>query len=153
MKGKTQASWEKVLASVDKHLNRGGSKSCLGILALIYNDLPYYLKSCFLHCAIFLEDSEIKASKLIRLWITEGFIQRKGKETLEDIGEDYLYELVHKSMIQVAKKKVNVRVWSCRIHDLLRDLTILEAIDARLLVVQENINFTFPSSVCQLSIH
>ena len=58
----------------------------------------------------FLEDSEIKASKLIRLWIAEGFIQRKGKETLENIGEDYLYELVHKSMIQVAKKKVNVRV-------------------------------------------
>ncbi|RVX02290.1 putative late blight resistance protein-like R1A-3 [Vitis vinifera] len=38
------------------------------------------------------EDSEIKASKLIHLWIAEGFVQRRGKEKLEDIAEDYLYE-------------------------------------------------------------
>ncbi|RVW81269.1 Disease resistance protein RPP13 [Vitis vinifera] len=104
-----------------------------GILALSYNDLPYYLKSCFLYCGIFPEDSEIKASKLIHLWIAEGFVQRRGKEKLEDIAEDFLYELIHRSMVQVARKKANGRVMSCRIHDLLRDLAISEARDANFL--------------------
>ncbi|RVW81195.1 putative disease resistance protein [Vitis vinifera] len=125
-KEKTEPSWERVLASIDWHLN-GGPGSCLGILALSYNDLPYYLKSCFLYCGIFPEDSEIKASKLIHLWIAEGFVQRRGKEKLEDIAEEYLYELIHRSMVQ--------------------------ARDAKLFEVHENIDFTFPSSVRRLSIH
>ncbi|RVW30628.1 putative disease resistance protein [Vitis vinifera] len=151
-KEKTEPSWERVLASIDWHLNRG-PESCFGILALSYNDLPYYLKSCFLYCGIFPEDSEIKASKLIHLWIAEGFVQRRGKEKLEDIAEDFLYELIHRSMVQVARKKANGRVMSCRIHDLLRDLAISEARDAKLFEVHENIDFTFPNSVRRLSIH
>ncbi|RVX10009.1 putative disease resistance RPP13-like protein 3 [Vitis vinifera] len=99
------------------------------------------------------KDSEIKASKLIHLWIAEGFVQRRGKEKLEDIAEDYLYELIHRSMVQVARKKANGRVMSCRIHDLLRDLAISEARDAKLFEVHENIDFTFPNSIRRLSIH
>ncbi|RVW30624.1 Disease resistance protein RPP13 [Vitis vinifera] len=76
------------------------------------------------------QDSEIKASKLIRLWLAEGFIQRRGKETLEDIAEDYMHELIHRSLIQVAKRRVDGEVESCRMHDLLRDLAVLEAKDA-----------------------
>ncbi|KAL6322683.1 hypothetical protein AAG906_015369 [Vitis piasezkii] len=64
------------------------------------------LQSCFLY-VVFSRRLEIKASKLIHLWIAEGFVQRRGKEKLEDI---------------VAQKKANGRVMSCRIHDLLRTL-------------------------------
>ncbi|XP_019081115.1 disease resistance protein RPH8A [Vitis vinifera] len=129
-KEKTKPSWEKVLASIEWYLDQG-PESCMGILALSYNDLPYYLKSCFLYCGIFPEDSEIKASKLIRLWLAEGFIQRRGKETLEDIAEDYMHELIHRSLIQVAERRVDGGVESCRMHDLLRDLAVLEAKDAK----------------------
>ncbi|RVW81253.1 Disease resistance protein RPM1 [Vitis vinifera] len=93
-----------------------GPESCMGILALSYNDLPYYLKSCFLYCGIFPEDSEIKTSKLIQLWLVEGFIQRRGKEPLEDIAEDYLYELIHRSMIQVAARKIDGRTHAFSHH-------------------------------------
>ncbi|KAJ9681492.1 hypothetical protein PVL29_020387 [Vitis rotundifolia] len=151
-KEKTRSSWEKVLASIDWHLSQG-PESCREILALSYHDLPYYLKSCFLYCGIFPEDSEIETSKLIQLWLAEGFIQRRGKEPLEDIAEDHLYELIHRSMIQVAARKIDGRVTSCRIHDLLRDLAISEARDARLFEVHENIDVAFPTSVRRLSIH
>ncbi|KAJ9678204.1 hypothetical protein PVL29_022943 [Vitis rotundifolia] len=131
-KEKTRSSWEKVLASIDWHLSQG-PESRMGILALSYNDLPYYLKYCFLYCGIFPEDSEIKTSK-------------RGKEPLEDIAEAYLYELIHRSMIQVAAREIDGRVTSCRIHDLLRDLAISEARDARLFEVHENIVVAFPTS-------
>ncbi|RVX09925.1 putative late blight resistance protein-like R1B-11 [Vitis vinifera] len=148
----TRGSWEKVLASIEWYLDQG-PESCMGILALSYNDLSYYLKSCFLYCGIFPEDSEIEASKLIRLWLAEGFIQRRGKETLEGIAEDYMHELIHRSLIQVAERRVDGGVESCRMHDLLRDLAVLEAKDAKFFEVHENIDFTFPISVRRLVIH
>ena len=40
-KEKTRSSWERVLEGIEWHLNLG-PQSCLGILALSYNDLPYY---------------------------------------------------------------------------------------------------------------
>ncbi|KAL6322732.1 hypothetical protein AAG906_015418 [Vitis piasezkii] len=102
----------------------------------------------------FPEDSEIKASELIRLWVAEGFVQKRGKETLEDIAEDYLYELIQRSMIQVADARVDGRVKSCRIHDLLRDLAISEAKEEKLFEVDENIDVDVPpTSARRLCIH
>ncbi|XP_034680647.1 putative disease resistance protein At1g50180 [Vitis riparia] len=139
LKDLTRDSWLKVLKRMDWHLSQGPD-SCLGILALSYNDLPSYLKPCFLYCGVFPEGSEIKASKLIRLWVAEGFVQKRGKETLEDIAEDYLYELIQRSMIQVADARVDGSVKSCRIHDLLRDLAISEAKEEKIFEVDENID-------------
>ncbi|KAL6322642.1 hypothetical protein AAG906_015328 [Vitis piasezkii] len=150
LKDLTPDSWRKVLKSMDWHLSQGPD-SCLGILALSYNDLPSYLKPCFLYCGVFPEDSEIKASKLIRLWVAEGFVQKRGKETLEDIAEDYLYELIQRSMIQLADTRVNGRVKSCRLHDQLRDLAISEAKEEKLFEVDENIDVdVLPTSVRRL---
>ncbi|RVW81196.1 Disease resistance protein RPP13 [Vitis vinifera] len=111
------------------------------------------LKSCFLYCGIFPEDSEIKASKLIHLWIAEGFVQRRGIEKLEDIAEDYLYELIHRSMVQVARKKANGRVMSCRIHDLLRDLAISEARDAKLFEELRHLNCCYGEMSSQFKLN
>ena len=151
-KEKTKQSWEKVLLSREWHLDQGPD-SCMRILALSYNDLPYYLKSCFLYCGIFPEDSEIDAWHLIKLWIAEGFIKRRGKERLEDIAEDYMHELIHRSLIQVAHRRVDGRVKSCRLHDLLRGLAVSEAKDANFFEVHENMDSTFPISIRRLVIH
>ena len=138
-KEKTPSSWEKILKSMEWHLSQG-PESCMGILALSYRDLPYFLKSCFLYCGVFPEDCEIKASKLIRMWVAEGFVQARGEETVEEgVGEDYLEELIHRSMIQVVKRKWDGRVKSCRMHDLLRDLAISKAKDSKFFEVRGNI--------------
>ncbi|XVF54543.1 hypothetical protein PTKIN_Ptkin05aG0189300 [Pterospermum kingtungense] len=97
---------------------------CMDILALSYHDLPYYLKPCFLYPGLFPEDFEISAQRPTLLWVAEGFVHPRGQEPLEDVAEDYLVELVGRSMVQVAAKKLNGMIKTIRIHDLLRELAI-----------------------------
>lgn len=95
------------------------------ILALSYDELPYQLKSCFLYLSLFPEDSMIDTDKLIRLWIAEGFIPQE-EEDMENVAEEYLKELIDRSMIQIAERYLD-KVKTCRIHDLIRELAIKKA--------------------------
>ncbi|URE15308.1 disease resistance [Musa troglodytarum] len=98
------------------------------ILALSYNDLPHHLKSCFLYFAAFPEDYDIDADRLMRLWIAEGFVGSDLEgQTMEDLAEMYLIELVNRSMIQVGRRNEIGGVESVRIHDLQLDLARSEA--------------------------
>lgn len=119
----TFEEWQKVLQSVYWQLAQDPAE-CAGILALSYSDLPYYLKPCFLYFGLFPEDYEISARRLILLWIAEGFVQPRDREPVEDVAEDYLEELVGRSMIQVATRTSNGRIKTCCIHDLLLELSV-----------------------------
>ncbi|KAK4438442.1 Disease resistance protein RPM1 [Sesamum alatum] len=61
---------------------------CSEILSLSYNHLPHHLKPCFLYFGAFPEDYEIPVTKLIRLWIAEGFLKRARSKSLEAVAED-----------------------------------------------------------------
>ncbi|XP_058114635.1 probable disease resistance RPP8-like protein 4 [Magnolia sinica] len=126
--------WENVRKTISWQFVQG-QPQISKILSLSYRDLPYYLKPCFLYLGIFPEDSEFLAKKLIRLWAAEGLLQRRGDETLEEMGEDCLKELIQRSMIQLAKRNSSGGIKSCRIHDLLRDLSISEAKEDKFLQV------------------
>uniref|UniRef100_A0A2K2AA02 Disease resistance protein RPM1-like n=1 Tax=Populus trichocarpa TaxID=3694 RepID=A0A2K2AA02_POPTR len=63
------------------------------ILQLSYDNLPYYLKQCYLYLSVFPEDYLIKRMKLIRLWIVERFVEEKQGFTMEEVAEEYLNEL------------------------------------------------------------
>ncbi|KAL1819421.1 hypothetical protein ACET3Z_014290 [Daucus carota] len=122
-KGLVFSEWQKVLQSVHWQLKQEPTQ-CEEILALSYSDLPYYLKPCFLYLGLFPEDFEISARRLTLLWVAEGLVQPRGEEHLEDVAEDYLEELIGRSMVQVAKRKSSGRTKACRVHDLLRDLCL-----------------------------
>lgn len=102
-------------------------ENCLDILALSYNYLPYHLKACFLYMGIFPEDCEIEVSKLINLWAAEGFLYLKSEKQLEQIGEDYLEDLIGRNLVLVEKKRFGGKVKTCRLHDFLRELCLKEA--------------------------
>ncbi|KAL6658512.1 hypothetical protein ACP70R_004098 [Stipagrostis hirtigluma subsp. patula] len=108
-------SSEKVIPSVDK------------IIKVSLEDLPYELKNCFLHCAIFPEDYEMHRRKLMRHWITAGFIKGTGSKTLEQVAEGYLNELINRSLLQVVEQNEFRRVRSCRMHDIIRNLALEKA--------------------------
>ncbi|XP_058114865.1 putative disease resistance protein At1g50180 isoform X1 [Magnolia sinica] len=120
------SEWEKVLKSISWQFVEGDA-NISPILALSYEDLPYHLKSCFLYLVAFPENYEISVEELIWFWVAEGFVHARGAETLEEVAEDCVQELIQRSLIQVVKKSFIGTIKSCRIHDLLRDLSISKA--------------------------
>ncbi|TVU34914.1 hypothetical protein EJB05_16770, partial [Eragrostis curvula] len=122
-KEKTDTEWSRVLESIQKDL-RNGEMGVQQALLVSYRNLPHHLKPCFLLLSVIPYDSEISRKKLVRLWIAEGFVQEKDDKTLEATAEDYLTQLINRSMIEVAIASSNGKVKVCRVHDLLHDLAI-----------------------------
>ncbi|KAL3533899.1 hypothetical protein ACH5RR_007420 [Cinchona calisaya] len=137
---KTLNEWEAVHKNVKALFGRGNNLlleqgNVLKILALSYDDLPHKLKPCFLYLSKFDEDSDIDAETLYQLWIAEGMISVKdriGEESMMDVAERYLGELVQRCMVQGDAPDPEIpsilRYFvSCRIHDLMRDLSLVKA--------------------------
>lgn len=133
-------AWEKVQKDVHSHLvNKLKSDeqySVEDILHLSFQDLPYYLKPCFLYLGCFPEDSEIRKHKLIRLWIAEGFVQMSEEEEevrgllIEDVAEQYLEELINRCIVQVGlRDHTGKGVKTFRLHDLMRDFCMSKSKD------------------------
>jgi disease resistance protein RPM1 len=124
-RSKTVVEWKKVLESLNWQLsNNPMLEQVKGILLLSFNDLPFYLKYCFLFCCVFRDGYPIRRKKLIRLWIAEGFIRERKGMTLEEIAEEYLTELVLRSLIQVTETNDAGRVKICRVQDVMRELAM-----------------------------
>ncbi|KAJ0965215.1 hypothetical protein J5N97_026353 [Dioscorea zingiberensis] len=136
-KEQTVEEWRKVLKSLKWQLQEGEDR-ITPILDLSYHHLPYYLKPCFLYFAVYPEDLFISADSIIRLWIAEGFVQPRDEETLEEVAEDYLQELVQRSLIKVVEKN-SIGGWVFyQIHDLILDLSISQAKVENFLHVPKN---------------
>ncbi|XP_021823333.1 disease resistance protein RPM1-like [Prunus avium] len=119
----SSTEWRKVCNSINWHLiNDHFLEPVKTILFLSFNDLPYRLKHCFLYCSIFPEDYLIRAERLIRLWIAEGFVEHVKGVTLEEVSESYLMELNFRSMLHVVRCPT-IRQ-ACKMHDLMRELAL-----------------------------
>ncbi|OMO88463.1 Disease resistance protein [Corchorus capsularis] len=130
-KRKSLHDWQIVCENVKSYLRKGKDQGIVDVFKPSYDDLPTYIRPCFLYLSHFPEDYEIQTDRLIKLWIAEGLISIKhdedGGETLEDVGECYLIELVERYMIQSEKRDVIGRIKTCRIHDVIRDGCLLKA--------------------------
>ncbi|KAA8535362.1 hypothetical protein F0562_030365 [Nyssa sinensis] len=154
---KTESWWKKVAESVSSYI-LSDPKQYMDTLALSYNHLPPHLKSCFLFMGAFPEDFEIPVRKLIWLWIAEGFIGQTRQKSLEDVAQEYLMDLIDRSLVLVAKKSAGV-IKACRVHDMLRDLCLRKAKEENFLrniYRNEQLSSFFPSSprkIRRLCIH
>ncbi|KAH0634433.1 hypothetical protein KY290_037846 [Solanum tuberosum] len=72
------------------------------------------------------KDHEIRAFDLINMWIAEKLIvvNSGNMREAESSAEDVLNDLVSRNLIQVAIRKYDGRISSCRIHDLLHSLCV-----------------------------
>ncbi|RLM69391.1 disease resistance RPP13-like protein 4 isoform X1 [Panicum miliaceum] len=123
-KENTQNYWSRVYQSMGSGLDGSTNvKDMRRILSVSYYDLPSRLKSCLLYLSLFPEDYEIEIEDLIWKWIGEGFVHEEQGRTLYEVGEAYIEELVNRSMIQAGIVGGNGRTITCRVHDMVLDLT------------------------------
>ncbi|XP_031101753.1 uncharacterized protein LOC116005647, partial [Ipomoea triloba] len=125
----TSAGWQRV---ADNPLLDDLELSYHELIELSYNDLPdENLKNCFLYFACFPMGHEIVAWKLIRLWISEGFIPKKDEWgyslDVEAEASKYLNALVDRNLVMVKKRKADGQIKTCCIHDTLHDFCRSEA--------------------------
>ncbi|KAI3470795.1 hypothetical protein Pfo_027458 [Paulownia fortunei] len=129
---RSRDQWRNVAENI-KSILATQNDQCLEILSLSYNHLPHHLKICFLYMGVFPEDYQIPVSKLIWLWAAEGFLEQYSDESLGDVGEKYLKDLIDRSIVLVGKRKSSGKIKTCSIHDLVRDLCVREAQKEKLL--------------------
>ncbi|KAM4071242.1 hypothetical protein ACB094_11G047400 [Castanea mollissima] len=118
-KDKTILEWQNLQNSHGIELQRNPHLS-----ALSFDDLPYNLKSCFLYLGMYPEDYYINCVKLIRQWIVEGFVKEIESKTLEEVGREYLTELIHRSLVQVTRVDFDGKVRLCRLHGLFHEIVL-----------------------------
>ncbi|XP_073014311.1 disease resistance protein RPM1-like [Typha latifolia] len=129
--------WKNVYDSIDWQLvNNPMLARVKNILHVSFNELPHYLRPCFLYCAVFPEDCLIKRKRIIRLWVAEGFVEQRGRMSKEEVADEYMRELICRGMLQVAERNEFGRVKQCRMHDILRELALSKSND-------ENFGATF----------
>ncbi|KAI4335328.1 hypothetical protein L6164_013983 [Bauhinia variegata] len=146
--------WEMIRQNINSYLRRAeGREQLLGVsevLAISYYELPYHLKPCFLHLAHYPETVKIATKKLIRIWVAEGIISllqsevELGNETMEDVAQRYLNELVERCMIQVVEKSSTGRIRTCQMHNLMRDLCCTKANEENFLQIVNSRNVNEP---------
>ncbi|XP_061352832.1 disease resistance protein RPP13-like [Gastrolobium bilobum] len=152
-KEKSHREWSKVVGHVNWYLTRDETQVKDIVLKLSYDNLPTRLKTRFLYLGIFPEDFEIHVRPLLEKWVAEGFIRETGTRDPDDVAEDYLYELIDRSLVQVARVKSSGGVKTCRIHDLLRDLCISESKKDKVFEVCTDYNIVIPTKPRRLAIH
>ncbi|XP_042010412.1 disease resistance protein RPP8-like [Salvia splendens] len=122
-----KTAWRKIWYGLDIIGNQDPVERLVRIIVLSYENLPYHLRECFLYFGMFPEDFEISVWKLIRLWIAEGFIQKKIGVSPEETAENYLEELIERKLVRAEKFKLDGKVKTCIIHDMIRDFCTSEA--------------------------
>ncbi|XP_059459640.1 disease resistance protein RPM1-like isoform X2 [Corylus avellana] len=98
--------WSKVLDHPSWQLE-GNEVQVSKILALSYNDLPFYLRLCLLYFGRFPKGYEISMRKIQRSWLKEGFVKQSPERApeAEDMVERYLGELLNREMIQITTRR------------------------------------------------
>ncbi|KAG6431246.1 hypothetical protein SASPL_109324 [Salvia splendens] len=128
--------WELVNENMDAYLyNVGdgdgdgdGNESKLeAVVNLSYDDLPYHLKLCFLYLGVLRDGESMAAVDLYRIWISQGMISEENSDKSPmELAEDYLRQLVSKSIVQAKRKDARHRTkyTSCNLHCVVRKLCL-----------------------------
>lgn len=103
--------------------------SVMASLQLSYDELPSYLKSCFLCLSLYPEDCIITKDQLVHWWIGEGFIPLRNGRSAVEAGEVCFSGLTNRCLLEVVDKTYHGTISACKVHDMVRDVVIKMAED------------------------
>ncbi|KAF7105353.1 hypothetical protein CFC21_106171 [Triticum aestivum] len=84
---------------------------------LSYEDMPTYLKQCFLYYSILPKNKKFNVHQVVAMWISEGFVHGNSND-LEELGGNYYKELISRNLTKPDKFDVNQSC--CNMHDIVR---------------------------------
>ncbi|XP_030535288.2 disease resistance protein RPM1-like [Rhodamnia argentea] len=146
--------WQLVHRSIRSEIDGNGRlKNLKKVLSLSFNALPYHLKPCFLHLSVFPRDQQIEHMRLIRLWVADGLVKTKEGKTPEEVAEEYLKDLLNRSLIQAAELTSDGRVKMYRVHDLLWEISRTNSEDRNFAAVVDEQHAVWTDRVRRLSVH
>ena len=137
---------------MDKNLSPEGVTQ---ILNLCYNDLPADLKNCLLYLSIFPKGCSINRKRLIRRWISEGFIAEKDGKTVEEVAEDSFSELIGRNIVRAVEHSTNGKVKACQVHDMILEYIVSKSSEENFITVIGGhwLTATPSNKVRRLSLH
>lgn len=133
------------------------TNSILPVLKLSYDFLPPQLKRCFALCSIFPKGYVFDREELVLLWMAIDLLhQPRSNKRLEEIGYEYLDDLVARSFFQ----RLDGTMPSFVMHDLVNDLAKAVSVDFCFRLEDDNIPeipstaryFSFSRSQCDASV-
>ncbi|KAJ6882754.1 disease resistance protein RGA3 [Populus alba x Populus x berolinensis] len=101
---RTREEWDRVLSSelwrLDE-VDRDQVESRIFIpLLLSYYDLPSVVRRCFLYCAMFPKDYDMRKYELVKMWMAQGYLKESSGGDMELVGEQYFQVLAARSFFQ-----------------------------------------------------
>ncbi|KAG2301255.1 hypothetical protein Bca52824_029906 [Brassica carinata] len=117
--------WERIYESISSNM-AGGFEDVFHVLCLSFEELPVYLKQCFLYLAIFPEDYEISVAKLSFYWAAERIPRPRYYDgaSIREVADAYIEELVKRNMV-ISKRDVDtLRFETCQLHDMMREVCL-----------------------------
>ncbi|EYU32836.1 hypothetical protein MIMGU_mgv1a021209mg, partial [Erythranthe guttata] len=128
LRGKSFEEWKTLSEQEDPLvITRYDDTPLSKALFFSYMMLPWHLKPFFLYMGVFPKYYGISRSKLIKLWVSEGFLEED--PGIEETGGEALDDLIWQSVV-LREKLASVnsnRFKNCRLHFTFRSLCVSEA--------------------------
>ncbi|XP_027076971.1 putative late blight resistance protein homolog R1A-3 [Coffea arabica] len=134
--------WEEVAKSLTSSIVLD-DEYCMKTLELSYSHLSDDLKPCLLYFGAYKEDENVPVRRLLWLWISEGFVRKIEGKSLEDVADDYLKDLVDRSLVMVSEQRTMGGAKACRLHDLVHEFCVKKAKEENFLHVLHSQNGPF----------
>ncbi|KAJ0081688.1 hypothetical protein Patl1_09753 [Pistacia atlantica] len=122
--------WKKIYQDFRELTATRQNSNVMASLQMSYDELPTHLKPCLLCFSVYPEDVKIHGEQIVHWWVGEGIVQGKNSWTATELGYEYLSELANRCLIDVVNRRnYDGRVYSCKMHDLIREMVIKIAND------------------------
>ncbi|KAL1568282.1 hypothetical protein AAHA92_03668 [Salvia divinorum] len=115
------------------------------VMSLSYKSLPQYAKACLLYMGIFLNNYDIPLSKLFKLWIAEGFIDKNEQfNSLEKMADGCLSLLVERGIVVVSERNPVGKIKTCRVDGVYYEFLRKKAKEEKFFHVVDGYMSSFP---------